>query len=827
MQKSGSSIVRRLVRTIALIISVTMAAPVMAQGAGGVADPMSLRSTMDLFGRYTTLEPEQRIAIESAHDRYLEAYEQLREGEIQEFLDLAQQSEAGSSGRMPDLDQMERLLVKWNNVNRRVGALDARLFEEIGAGLDAEQGDALARVGLIRGRQRFQGANGMLGRRQDGGIDTAFWRIEPTEAERLAVDDILRGYEAVMPRLVEDHSKASVGMVRDILRSMNESGYANLTREQMQDPEVVQDVMAAMSSAQQAAMQPMFEAMTEIEDRGISASKGFRTRLAPDRWYRMKRIWMSSAFPGTGMGLTGGNELDVPRHAKGVRAAIADDPDRVAALESILGDWYAKEDRQTDELIELSRQEAAQEFLDPMNLGNVAPNAVRDVHVARREAAEGAIRALLELIPDPEARAAIEKRIKDGESVIVQGGYEIPVKPRKVESDVEDPAERKDRMRIANATAARYIPIPISREDLDFFGWLMGMDAGEALVMETLHADYLDTWTATIEPLAEKVKGGLGSVQTHGGDVDVIEERAARNRAALEAVLELEDDFFDDIGLTIGDDARKGGLEAMRVQRAFDRIDSITSRRFDALFGIPLIEPASPYRLLFEMELDDAVRDRIREDIIERNADLRAVVEGREIDRLESDVAFGIATAPLAYGEDFYGGTVEEAMAASAAMSQRYLELARERASVRRSETTNRRNAVQAVVDESVIPGLSSLDGLRFQLEMFEQGWGGVRKSHDGLDIALKVLRMDDLDEDQAVTVETLLVDHLERETELIEDLATDMSMEIERFDSSGRPNEKFVFRRGEIQERLIQKLLAILTPEQIARVPALANRAD
>ena len=90
-------------------------------------------------------------------------------------------------------------------------------------------------------------------------------------------------------------------------------------------------------------------------------------------------------------------------------------------------------------------------------------------------------------------------------------------------------------------------------------------------------------------------------------------------------------------------------------------------------------------------------------------------------------------------------------MAASAAMSQRYLELARERASVRRSEATNRRNAVQAVVEESVIPGLSSLDGLQLQVEMFERGWGGVRKSHDGLDIALKVLRMDDLDQDQVI----------------------------------------------------------------------------
>ena len=38
--------------------------------------------------------------------------------------------------------------------------------------------------------------------------------------------------------------------------------------------------------------------------------------------------------------------------------------------------------------------------------------------------------------------------------------------------------------------------------------------------------------------------------------------------------------------------------------------------------------------------------------------------------------------------------------------------------------------------------------------------------------------------------------------------------------------SEKFNFRRGELQERLLQRFLVILTPDQIARIPALAERA-
>ena len=823
MRRIHSPFLPRLIRILAFVTAVAMTVPAAAQGADGVANPMSLRSVIDLLSRYTDLEPRQRLDVEEAHDRYLEAFERLRDGRIQDFMDLSHRTEAGSSGSMPSLEQMEKLFAEWEDVNRRVASLDTRFLEEIGAVLDARQADALSRVGLIRGRERHMASNSMLSRSLGQGIDKAFWKIGPTEEEMVAVDDILRGYEAVMPRLVEDHSKASVGMVREILQHVNEAGFTDLTAEDMQDPETVMNMMAAMEEAQRLAMTPMHEAKTAIEDRGLSAARGFRSRLAPDRWYRMKRIWMSSAFPGTGMGLTGGSELDVPGHAKAIRAELAGDPDRIESLEAMLRNWYAGDDRHTDELIEFTRMQAAREFLDPMNVGNMRPDDIRSVHTARRESAERAIRSMMELVSDPEVRAAIRKRVLEGGAMIVQAGVEIPIQPREEVA----PDDRGSRSRISTAKAAANIPVPISTEDLGLFAWLMELDEGEVLIMRTVHADYLEDWTNRVQPLLDRMKlSPLQNLEGRSTDPESIRNRGERTGAALDAILQVDEEFIDEIGAAVGDPAANDGLEATRVQRIFDRIESISGSRFDSAFGMPVIEPVGPYRLLWEMDLDEPTLERGRQALLERNADLRTAVEGWERDRLESDIAYEIAVQPVAFDQDLPDdATVEEVMAATAAASQRYLELANERASRRRSEARDRRGVVEAVVEESLFPELSRMQGLQMRVEMFERGWEGARKTHQGLDIALQVLRLNDLDPDQTTLIETLLLDHLELELELMDRIASETAEKPDPGDSSLSVADKFVFRRGELQERLIQRLLVILNPLQIARIPGLADR--
>ena len=828
MQNAGLSFVCRLVRISALIIAVTTTAPVMAQGVDGVADPMSLRSTMDLFSRYTDLELQQRIGIVEAHDRYLQAFERLREGEIQEFIDLADQAEARRSGTMPDFDEMDEVFKNLNNVNRRVASLDRRFFEEIGAVLSEEHADALARVGLMRGRERNITSGGMISRGFGAGIDAAFWKIEPTEEEKIAVDEILRGYESSMARLVEGHSKASVGMVRSIYQNMNEAGFGNLTPEDMQNPEIMQDMRAAMQEARRLAMQPAYETKTAIEDRALWAAKGFRSLLAPDRWHRMKRFWISEAFPGTGLGLEGGNELDVTRHAKLVRAEIADDQDRVAAMEAILRNWYATADRQTDELIEFARKQSAQELVGPMDMvmdmGNIRPDAILEVHVKRREVADKAIRSLMELVSDPAVRAAIPKRIEDGGSVIVPGGMEIPIQPNQQEVG---PEIEEDRARIGNARTFANIPVPISREDLALFGWLVGLDEGEQGILEMMHDDYLDAWTDIVDDRIEEAVLA-NALNTQATPAESAEQGMVRIRMVLDAILQLDGRFFDEVESALGGESRRQGLEAMRIQRVFDRMRSIWGgSRFNSPIGLPVIEPVSPYRVLHEMELDPTVLEQARIALVDRNADLRTAVEGAEHQRLESDAALLIGTAPLAPGLHISrNASVEENMAITAALTQRSLELRNESEIRRRSRAAERRERMDAVVQESLMPALPTLDGLQMTVEMFERGWAGTRNTRNGFDVALKVLQLNDLDDDQAQMIGTLLVDHLEREGGLIDSLILELSGKADRVGQLRSTKRKLGFRRGEIQERLIQRMLVILTPEQVARIPILAERA-
>lgn len=827
MQIPGSSILDRLGRIIALLVAIAMTAPVMAQGAGGVAGPMSLRRTMDLFSRYTELGPQQRVAFEAVHDRYLEGFERLREGEIEEFTELSRETEGGLSGEMPRLDQMEELFSRWNDVNRMVAALDRRFFEEIQLVLDEDQADAVARVGVVRGRERSLASNGMLSQSIGAGIDTAFWRIEPTEAERLAVDDILRGYEAVMVRLVEDHSKASVGMVRDILVSMSDAGFAGLDLEDMEDPQVVEEVMTVMMEAQRLAMQPMYEAQNAIQERGLSVARGFRGRLTPDRWHRMKRVWISSAFPGTGLGLTGGNELDVPRHADEVRAVLTDDEERLAALGRILRDWYATDDRSTDKLIEFSREQSAREFLDPAEIGNFGPTSIRDLHVERREVAERAIRSLLELVPELEARAAIEKRIATGASMIVQGGIEIPI----VAPKAPDPGTKEDRARVNLARGVGNIPVPISRTDLGLLGWMLSLDAGEKMIVETLHDDYLQDWSTSIDPILKQARRSR-TVDANGvPDEDLAEAKRAIRQIALEKILELDEAFIDQVASSIGDDVRDLEIEAARIQRIFDRLESIAGARFDGMFGLPVIEPTSPYRLLQELDLDPETSRRCLSSLLERNADLRSAIEGWELARLEADHAEKLASARFEMASRSpKGATLAEEQAAYMAAFQAHYGLKVESATRRREQARARRSIVESAVEESVLRELPPLSGLELKVAMFDRGWSGARDPGTGLATARAVLRIPDLDVGQSAVIETLLLDHLERETALIVAMAEENAALADRevnIDMRGSKDiaDKFVFRRGELQERLLQRFLAVLSTEQARRIPELARR--
>ena len=91
-----------------------------------------------------------------------------------------------------------------------------------------------------------------------------------------------------------------------------------------------------------------------------------------------------------------------------------------------------------------------------------------------------------------------------------------------------------------------------------------------------------------------------------------------------------------------------------------------------------------------------------------------------------------------------------------------------------------------------------------------------------------------DLGDDQKAILESMLLGHLETEVEMVEAMAKRIESMIEtpmqddlfslEMNVSGE-TAKYRFRRGELLERLLQKLLVILTVEQVERVPSLRER--
>ena len=138
------------------------------------------------------------------------------------------------------------------------------------------------------------------------------------------------------------------------------------------------------------------------------------------------------------------------------------------------------------------------------------------------------------------------------------------------------------------------------------------------------------------------------------------------------------------------------------------------------------------------------------------------------------------------------------------------------------------RGPVEEVV-EGVADELPEIATLEYRIAMRERASGRDERALSSSDLARQVLRLPDLGPDQVVVVRTLVLDHLEREVAevdaLVERLSDGPGPSGDGTMSMAREQERAEFRRAELEERLIQRLLAILTPEQAGRIPRLAER--
>jgi hypothetical protein len=266
---------------------------------------------------------------------------------------------------------------------------------------------------------------------------------------------------------------------------------------------------------------------------------------------------------------------------------------------------------------------------------------------------------------------------------------------------------------------------------------------------------------------------------------------------------------------------------------------SIAASRYDDVFGVPIVQPTSPYTVLADLAIDDDVRDDAMQSAIAAAGELLPAVDGWEDRRFEEDRNTALDQARLAARMRRISSLPEdEQMAEAAALGIAQMEPWIRQLQSRRSEASRRREVVEGVLATRVLPSLPTLAALELRITMLDAGRTNQGEDDVAMEVARKVLRLRDLDEAQATIIETMLQDHLELEIGLVEAMAAaaerlgdlgeaDMAEVMQRQGAMQQEIEKSAFRRRELGERLLQRLLDVLTAEQIARIPALSERSS
>jgi hypothetical protein len=832
------SMSRRVVLLIAaVIVAYVLPDRALAQGTGGtIPEPMGLREASELIGRRVSLDGPARRAIETAHDRYLESFARFRDAEVQDFLGTMQRVQASSNGRMPELTLLDEFLEEWRDVVKRVATIDDAFFAEIAAALPPDGVDGLDRARRVRARQRHLGSMGgmMGGLGGVGTLDTAFWNLQPTPEEIAACDAALRSYERVMPGHAEKIAEATVGTIRMIAAMLTEQGFGDIGPEDMQDPERMQQMMAAVQSAMAAASGALFEATDDAEKAEIAAASGLKRGISPERWWRLKRAWMSSAFPMAGIGWMSGPETAVPRYAELVLEAV-EDPEARESVLAVRNAWFATDDRLTDELIEAGRAFMARQMQGDFMAGfDGGSDPMQETREERTAAAQSTIDRMLSFIENDATRQDLQVRIDAEPPSFMQGGVEIPI----ATEAGEEPADTRWEDRAGTSRMAPGVPMPIAQDEFSLMMAMLGLDEQERTIAQVMLDDQLDAWGSTIDPIIERAYARPIYTEDGRPDIGAHESQWSDFRDAVVASRGLDEAFVTELEAAFGRADRTDAFEAVRIQRAFDRMASIADSRFDNAFGVPVVEPTSPYTVLDDLAVTDDVRAEAMSAAIAAAGELRAAVEGWEDLRFDQDRRTALEQMRLAVRmRELESLPQETQMAEAAALGMAQMEPYLRQFESRRSEASRRRKVIETVLATRVVPTLPPLAALELRVALLDAGRPVNDEGGTALEVAQQVLRLRDLEEGQTAIIESLLQDHLEVEIGLVEAMAAagarletldsrDMAEIMQRQEAMRQEIEKSRFRRRELGERLLARLLDVLSADQVARIPALSERS-
>ena len=798
-----------------------------AQGTHGMLpDPIGLRETQILLERYAQVRPDQLPILEAVHNDYLQKCKVLREGPIKEYLEFMSRVSAARMGSVPDKKTIDSMLEQSNRVNQRIKETDDAFFRELRPLFDESQLNGLDRARLYRSRVRSLGGQFTSGFERSGAIDDIVWDTALTFEERALLDLALQRYEQSITNLYQKRTRRSEQNTYDMVESLIEAGFGDMTEESMMDPKYSQEFMDTLDSIMQESYAETFKIETDICQRNIVFIKDIRTLLPVEpahRVYLKLSVWDSSIDP----------ELLKPSivHSRLKRIQVSESltSDERKDIEDMASEWRIQDMNFIRTGIDLDNKlNSGFSFLVGDNLEELI--ASRYENFRKRGQASTAlyerVRAML--------GAKREERILKSSRVANDGEANGEDFPGIDQDELVGTQDLLPNLNVGKGRRESVVPDLMSADDLAIVTKILNLTDVEIPIVQAIFEQYQTDWQRQVrdrEAKAHKLNLWTRSDtpdRRRRFDLNALKQKWAEIYAAYDASLKIDEQFFVDIGSLLEAGTREAKMAGARQFRRFARIDTHRFKNRSVMFefGHQLYIP-NPYRLPLEYEDDPSLMAELYTQLIDLRDDFGSVISDYGRQQLDATYEEALLAGEIRAA---YESERPEAGVVVAAWQQEY-ESSLRKAIDALQDQLRRARKVQKIALEACAQCLDENQLLFQSVELLDEILG-----ESGLRYALleKIESMPDLSEQQREEILSLIEIHLQFEKSHSEARLDTLKIDersLKKFSDTllwmeniEQIKGQHAFERAEYQDRLMIRLSTLLTPIQRARIPALAD---
>jgi hypothetical protein len=537
------------------------------------------------------LSDQQRLALEPMHDRYMESFRRLRDGDIQEFQDTVLNmgmTFVRGGFQIPPREELEKVISQTETVIGKIEAVDRSFFNELATILSESQQLKLPRVRTARTLALYKNvameAGGEFNRGASVNMTEMVLELELSPERMQGIEPVLASYDGGLLNRTRGVYNALKDAAKYILDSIDELGLREMTPDKLMALGQDEEFLASMQVRFDEGSKPFQDAVYQLSQLNVRTYRSLMPLLEAESAATLRDRFYRAAY---GQVYSGPGEWRV-RYDSALK--LKDLTLEMREQITLQRDNYARqEDQIHDQLVG--------EFDDSQRYRTFAilSEQVDDPHEAKIDELRGRLTAL-----DDSADASLLALIGENRAGAIGDGEQ------RVEAEVTETAVvvqaggggadgARSEVRVVGRGSIGEIELPIALgvKDAKQITALLELAGDQQPVFDTLYDGYRSEFEQARNAEAPNDEDAVhqdGAERSADGtagesEADEQESPAMRVKARLKALVAIDDAFFDDVALIVESDQQRAILQRLRGMRARAVLGE-TSKNLSSAWGV-------------------------------------------------------------------------------------------------------------------------------------------------------------------------------------------------------------------------------------------------